>query len=305
MNISPRFTAVITTASLIAIISGCAPKNVITEIPATNTLAPENTASPVPYTTVEATATLDVFPTLIASMPEEVTDAQGIRMRLIPAGEFTMGSDLINSERPIHTVYLVSFYMDVYEVTNQAYKKCVEAGACNKPFLVSSSTHFDYFDNPEFANYPVITVTWRMAKSYCEWRGSRLPTEAEWEKAARGTDARLYPWGDNYSCDFANMVIQGVPCVGDTTEVGSYASGISPYGIYDMAGNVGEWTSSVLKPYPYDANDGREGQTAAQTFHVVRGGGWYYIDETYSRTSKRNELPPNTHDPDIGFRCAR
>ena len=100
------------------------------------------------------------------------------------------------------------------------------------------------------------------------------------------------------------MVIQEVQCVGDTTAVGNYELGISPYGLYDMAGNVVEWTSSILKPYPYTVNDGHESQSP-QVSHIVRGGSWYYADETFSRTTKRDALESSRRDQDIGFRCAR
>ena len=254
------------------------------------------------------TACAPVTPETIASPtvpapPKEIIDAQGIAMRLVSAGEFTMGSDLEVTEQPVHTLSLDAYYIDKYEVTNEAYQKCVDADICTPQSYTYSATRKEHYNNPEFSNYPVIYITWEMANLYCEWRGAHLPTEAEWEKAARGTDARLYPWGNEFGCSYANMVIQGEQCVGDTTSVGSYETGISPYGLYDMAGNVAEWTSSIFKPYPYDQNDGRE-DPSIYINHIVRGGTWYYTDETYSRTTKHDALPTMTRDPDIGFRCA-
>lgn len=239
--------------------------------------------------------------------PEEITDEKGVPMRLVPAGEFTMGSEFEFIEKPIHTVYLDAYYIDKYEVTNQLYKACVDAGICDPPAFNNSTTRPEYFGNPEYANYPVIFVSWGMSKMYCEWRDARLPTEAEWEKAAHGTDTRTYPWGEEVDCRFANMMVaQGQPCVGDTTAVGSYPLGISPYGLYDMAGNVGEWTNTILKPYPYDANDGRERPDSnAVRGRIVRGGSGIWQNEIWSHTTKRDEMGKWDTEADIGFRCAR
>jgi len=176
----------------------------------------------------------------IISYPLELTDEFDVKMRLVQEGEFTMGR-LYNfpEEQPVHKVYLTSFYMDIYEVTNAQYKSCVDAGKCELPLVLYSYTRPDYFINPQFANHPVIYVTWYQAKSFCEWRGARLPSEAEWEKAARGIDSRSYSWGSKLDCSYVNYN----KCNGDTTQVGSYEQGISPYGLYDMSGNVWEWVS--------------------------------------------------------------
>ena len=133
-------------------------------------------------------------------------------MRLIPAGEFTIGSDSDSTTSPAHRVYLDPFYMDTYEVTNARYAACVTAGACDPPHETKSDFRSSYYGNPGYDNFPAIYVDWYQAKTYCEWRGpstrgakqpqsgqARLPTEAEWEKAARGTDGRTYPWGEGIS----------------------------------------------------------------------------------------------------------
>ena len=127
--------------------------------------------------------------------PADYFDALGVPMRLVPAREFIMGSSNSSGDGPAHTVYLNGFYMDKYEVTNQLYKACVEAEACEQPKQSNSATHPSYYGNPDFDNYPVIYVEWTMAQNYCTWRGAQLPTEAQWEKAARGVDGFTYPWG--------------------------------------------------------------------------------------------------------------
>jgi formylglycine-generating enzyme required for sulfatase activity len=241
------------------------------------------------------------------SAPTEITDANGILMHLVPAGEFTMGSNADSDTRnQAHTVYLDAFYIDKYEVTNAHYQACVTAGVCESPHETKSDFRESYYGNPEFDNYPVIYVNWAMARTYCEWRGARLPTEAEWEKAARGTEGRTYPWGEGISCEQANY--DGNPettsyCVGEISEVGSYENGQSPYGLYDMAGNVFEWTSSLNLSYPYDAADGREDLTRGGD-RVIRGGSW---NENLSNLQVyyRSWLGPQYSESEIGFRCAR
>jgi formylglycine-generating enzyme required for sulfatase activity len=141
----------------------------------------------------------------------------------VSAGDFLMGSnDGLEDEKPVHTVYLDAFYMDKYEVTNTLYATCVSMGVCDPPQDTSSRTRSKYFSDPKFSNYPVIYVDWNDAKTYCEWRGGDLPTEAQWEKATRGTDGRTFPWGEGIGCDKANYWGEDKndnPCIGDTTEV--------------------------------------------------------------------------------------
>ena len=246
-------------------------------------------------------------PATPTSLPTEVIDVKGVPMRLVPAGEFLMGSDTDSDTRnQAHTLYLDAFYVDKYEVTNAQYAACVSTGACEPPHFTKSDFRDSYYGNPEFDNYPVIYVDWAMARAYCEWRGARLPTEAEWEKAARGTDARTYPWGDGVSCEQANY--DGEPelaayCVGETSEVGRYEGGQSPYGLYDMAGNVFEWTSSLNQSYPYDAGDGRENSTRDGD-RVIRGGSWNE-DANDLQVFYRSWLGPAYSESEIGIRCAR
>src|SRR5690606_19387879 len=140
----------------------------------------------------------------------------------------------------IHTVYLDAYWIDQTEVTNALFAKCVEDGDCTPPVQSVSSAGLPYYGNPRYDNFPVMRVNWYQANAYCQWADRRLPTEAEWEKAARGTDGRTYPWGNE---TLNSNLLNHNYSVGDTTEVGSYPAGASVYGALDMAGNVGEWVN--------------------------------------------------------------
>lgn len=242
-----------------------------------------------------------------SELPTEVTDTKGVQMVLIPAGEFAMGSNNgYNIEQPVHTVYLNSYYMDVYEVANTLYQACVTAGVCTPPFKIESYTRSSYYSNSQYDNYPVINVDWNQAKTYCEWRGARLPTEAEWEKAARGIDGRTYPWGEGIDCSYANYD----DCTKDTAPVGSYEKGKSPYGLYDMAGNVGEFVKDWYSENYYSNSPSRNPQgPASGQYKIVRGGGWGVPhEEALVRSSFRQWAGPTNissfDDSSRGFRCA-
>ncbi len=272
----------------------------------------------IPVNLIMATATL---PPTSTALPTEIMDAQGVSMVLVPAGEFIMGStadaafaeclkqnpddcarNLLIDEEPPHQVYLESFYMDKYEVTNAAYGRCVDAGVCIPPKSSTSHTHTTYYGNSEFDEYPVIYVDWNMAKTYCEWRDSDLPTEAQWEKAARGMDDRMYPWGEGIGCDKANYN----NCKGDTTKVGSYLDGVSPFGLYDMAGNVREWVNDWYDANYYQNSPPSDplGPISGQ-YRVLRGGSWngpdYYALSAYRYYGGAPGLIYNY----VGFRCAK
>ncbi|HLO14559.1 MAG TPA: SUMF1/EgtB/PvdO family nonheme iron enzyme, partial [Anaerolineales bacterium] len=216
--------------------------------------------------------------------------------------EFTMGSDGgLPDEKPVQKLYLDTFYIDKYEVTNAFYRACVEAGACQPPKKVNLTARVGYFSKPDFDNYPVVNVDWNMARTYCEWRGAQLPTEAEWEKAARGTDGRTYPWGENISCEQANYF----GCKGGPTSVSSYETGMSVYGVYDLAGNVYEWVSSLYMPYPYNQIDEREDLNASGE-RVIRGGSWINSNsDNEVRSARRQKADPATSTENLGFRCVR
>ena len=213
-------------------------------------------------------------------------------MVFVPAGEFIMGGPEGEgevNEHPQRTVYLGAFYIGKHEVTNAEYKECVDAGACEPPSSNSSSTHDFYYGNPEYDNYPVIWVSWYDAKAYCEWKGMRLPTEAEWEKAARGTEARKYPWGNEFDSYKCNTSESGI---GDTTEVGSFPDGASPYGAMDMAGNVWEWVADWYDAEYYSGEHRGE-----------RGGSWFN-HHGYVRCALRGMRYPDDRRSFLGFRVA-
>ena len=225
-------------------------------------------------------------------------------MVFVPAGEFIMGSpegEGGDDEHPQRTVYLDAFYIGKYEVTNAEYKECVDAGACEPPSRNWSKTRFFYYGNPEYDNYPVIRVTWYDAKAYCDWKGVRLPTEAEWEKAARGTDGREYPWG-NETPDETKLNYNRN--IGDTTEVGSYPDGASTYGAMDMAGNVWEWVADWLdEDYYSKAPERNPRGPDSREYRVLRGGSWVY-PERFARCSLRGWIFPDYRSYSVGFRVA-
>lgn len=233
-------------------------------------------------------------------------------MVLVPAGSFPMGCDPTNpvevcdaDAQPVHSVYLGDYFIDLYEVTNGRYRACVQAGACAAPSSWGSALRVRYYDNYIFNSYPVLNVSWQDAASYCAWAGKRLPTEAEWEKAARGTGGdRAYPWGsEEPTCSRLNYKA-GFPCVGDTAAVGSHGAGASPYGVQDMAGNVWEWVSDWYGEGYYGASPASSPTGPAEgTERVVRGGSWFEEARWVHATVRVSDLPTARYDR-LGFRCA-
>ena len=240
---------------------------------------------------------------------------------LIPAGEFLMGSDpdtdpyFWGAEAPSHRVYLDGYWIYRYEVTNAMYQACVSAGACPLPISNKSRTRDDYYRNPDYSNYPVINVSYTSALSYCRWIGGRLPTEAEWERAARGdNDERLFPWGsspaDGNQANFCDRGCQGEiedndkdDGYRDTAPIGSYPDGISPFGLYDMAGNVWEWTMDYFQSAYYQVSPEKNpGGPQSSKYRVIRGGGWNN-PASGVRIVQRAGAQPDTGLYTLGFRC--
>jgi formylglycine-generating enzyme required for sulfatase activity/tRNA A-37 threonylcarbamoyl transferase component Bud32 len=293
------------------------------DIPVTTTVSPTSDNKAIDFPLVTQTSTEEAlipaeFPTA-SSIPTEAAtptsdapptelDSQGATMLLVPAGEFKMGRasgdlNFEEDEDPLHTVYLDAYYIDKFEVTNAFYKACVDAGDCKPPkhsYFFSNSPNRIYYGDPQYDQYPVVYVDWEMANTYCEWRDARLPTEAEWEKAARGTEERIYPWGSGLDCQTANYQ----NCDDRTSDVGFYEKGKSPYGVYDMAGNVWEWVADWYANdyYRNSPPSNPSGPKSEQQARVLRGGSWAEYD---IRVSNRNRFAPNYNNFDIGFRCAR
>jgi serine/threonine-protein kinase len=238
-----------------------------------------------------ATATPDIGLTMTSGQDEMV-------MNFVPAGEFMMGSsdadvDAEQDEKPQHAVYLAAYWMDRTEVTNALYARCVTAEVCTPVISLRS-------DAGQLPDYPVQGVTWTQSSDYCQWVGRRLPTEAEWEKAARGVDGRIYPWGntppDPIRANFDSLT-------GDAVAAHSYLEGASPYGILQMAGNVWEWSADWYTEDYYEKASYENPQGAPSgIMRVLRGGAWNTTARAL-RVANRFWAFPQRNDFD-GFRCA-
>ena len=215
----------------------------------------------------------------------------GAKMVLIPAGSFDMGSGESSDEQPVHTVYVDAFYMDEYEVTNAQYRKFMSATGHREP---------RYWDDSDYnqPNQPVVGVDWNDAVAYARWAGRRLPTEAEWEYAARGgLSGRKYPWGDPISTSQANYGSN----VGKPVPVGSYSA--NGYGLYDMAGNVYEWCSDWYDEDYYSSSPSRNPQgPSSGSYRVLRGGSWFNLPYHLRVAYRNNYIPASAYDT-YGFRC--
>jgi formylglycine-generating enzyme required for sulfatase activity len=263
-----------------------------------------------PTEAVDAPASTPLPPTLIstpASIETQVSLVDGMVMSYIPAGTFLMGSDSgEDDEQPVHSVTLDAFWMDQTEVTNGMYAQCVTAGACSPPDNTYTNTRSSYYGDPVYADYPVIYVDWNQASTYCAWAGRQLPTEAQWEYAARGgLVGSAYPWGNEApNCMFgAQNGAQYASCSpDDTILVGSFAP--NGYGLYDMAGNVWEWVADWYSE-DYYSNSPIENPTgpASGVYRVVRGGSWSNV-EFNLRVSYCGRYSPDGTYLSIGFRCA-
>ena len=273
------------------ILTACGSASTSATVPTVAVLQPTETPQP----------TNTIIPTSTFGIGSTITGKDGATLVYVPASEFTMGSTDLDSlassdEKPQHSVMLDAFWIDQTEVTNAMYAKCVNAGNCKPP------TNTDHFINSGYANHPVVSVDWSQASAYCAWSERRLPTEAEWEKAARGTDGRIYPWGNEAP---NNAFLNYNDYVKDTTAVGQYPNGKSPYGAYDMAGNVWEWTNDWYNETYYQSSPASNplGPTS-NTYQVFRGGSWNNTDY-FVRSANRGWVEPTSTGLFIGFRCAQ
>lgn len=244
------------------------------------------------------------FETALAISSTQIRFTDGMEQVYVTAGDFIMGSnagdeDADDDEKPERTVYLDAYWIDKYEVSNGQYEACVATGGCTSPNESRSFFRSSYYGNSEYDNYPVIQVDWNQAVSYCEWVRGDLPTEAQWEKAARGPNGNKYPWGNEEpDSSYANYNDN----IGDTTEVGSYEKGASPYGAMDMAGNVMEWVSDWYDDYDANDTNNPEGPSDTKYFRVLRGGGWSNGNWSI-RTALRGVSNPSARVYYAGFRC--
>lgn len=282
-----------------------------------------STSTTIPTATMMFTPTVTFTPTLGVG-DSLIRPEDGMVMMYVPQGPFTMGiaadeamtecikfreeCDLswFADQGPPHLVDLNAYWMDQTEVTNAMYALCVNAGVCSPPRQNGSNRVEDYYENEQYADYPVVFITWKQADAYCEWAGARLPTEAEWEKAARGADGRLYPWGNSApACSLTNFnpFIEDT-CKDDTSAVRDYPGGQSPYQIFNLAGNVAEWVMDWYDPNYYSNSPASNPQGPSDGFtKILRGGSWFY-DEEFARSTYRYKQDPRYYYSFTGFRCA-
>lgn len=301
-----------------------------TGTPVEFSIAADATATPTPTTiptpTVDRGATATVLANAEAQLAEvkatQTAVALAETMVQVPAGTFLMGSLPDSSglpgldrnpepepdEFPQRAVFLPTFWIDRTEVTNADYRACVEAAVCAR----QSGGDPNYHNLPRFDKYPALFVSWQDAQTYCRWLGKRLPGEAEWEKAARGDDGRIWPWGNALQDNFAFPVQRanvGDSGIGSITETGNFPNGASPYGALDMSGNVWEWTNDWYKFTYYaerpDPDRSPPGPSEADSSgrKVIRGGSYLTVGID-SRTTERNAIAPDAAF-DVGFRCAQ
>ena len=235
-------------------------------------------------------------PTRIGASPHQ--------MLRIPAGKFIMGTDArLSDEGPQHTIHLPAYWIDKYEVTNLQYQQFIEAAGKRAP---------EHFVNRIFpagkVDHPVTFVSWHDANAYCTWAGKRLPTDQEWEKAARGTDGRMFPWGQQFDINQVNTPVrwERLKEKGDTTPVGAFPGGASPYGALDMSGNVWEWTASWYIAYP---GNKKISENYGEIYKTLKGGSWwdcsFYKCGISAPVFNRAFFNAKVKNASFGFRCAK
>ena len=278
-----------------------------TSLRKTRTVTPSATASPAQprIPAIILTATEYTGP-----LPTEINDGFGVEMVLVPAGEFTMGSDSDpNDTRPAHQVYLDAFYIDKFEVTNALYRMCVDAGTC----LLPLDGGMGDYRNSQYDDFPIVWINWDRAKTFCEWREAELPTEAQWEKAARGKDGSTFPWGESFYCNYANARDYDFCEYSEEpflTSVGSFNNDKSDYDAYDMAGNVMEFVADWYSDsYYLSSPSTNPSGPPSGVQRVVRGGhynGFYLLHRSsYLPSYERSAVNLSDVNDFIGFRCAR
>ncbi len=271
------------------------------------------TATPTPFSPYQATVALVLFPSPTATFTPTATitpapgssrinPVDGMLMLYVPAGEYNMGRGTHNGEierddQPPHKVYVSAFWISQTQVTNAQYRRCVEAGVCGQPIREEINPH--YYDSA-YSRHPVVYIAWPLAATYCGWTGGRLPTEAEWERAASGDSNRDYAWGN----EFNGREMANVDNVhGGTVEVGSYPQNASPYGVLDMGSNVREWvadwySNSYYLGSPYENPSGPEKGSKRS----LRGASWHDPKER-ARVTQRYGHEPGSAGDNRGFRC--
>lgn len=282
-------------------------------------------ATPTPVSAPSVVPAENSSPTGLGST--KVSPKDNATMVYVPAGKFSMGSDIgLTDEQPVHTVQLDAFWLDRTEVTNNMYRKCVEAGKCEEP------DNLLYYNDSQFSDHPVVFVSWSNAVAYCSFVDRRLPTEAEWEKAAVwnpvGSEKLVFPWGNEYDCSKGNFddetqfdasLMQGgsVSCDGyvQTAPIGSFPAGESPYGALDMGGNVWEWVhDAFIEVDPFDATiknyyeispliNPMGVDPAITEYRSMRGGSWNWTFG-YGRSAYRLWFGKDDKYDAVGFRCA-
>jgi formylglycine-generating enzyme required for sulfatase activity len=272
------------------LLSACGTPTPVVVVVTSTSLPPTEAPPPAP------TATLVPVP---LSGPQNGTTMKwidGSTLVYIPSSEFTMGNG--GFDAPVRTVAVDGFWMYQTKVTNRMYAQCVSVGSCSAP---TEELGGPVYSNPEYANHPIVGVNWDQAQAYCSWAQGQLPTEAQWEKAARGTDGRTYPWGnDNPACDLLNLGY----CSGRTSEVDAFSDGVSPYGLYDMAGNLFEWVSDWYGEAYYSSapTTNPTGPESGQ-YRSIRGSS-FETDFDQAESAIRHFGAQVYHSRDLGFRCA-
>ncbi len=273
------------------ILVSCAPASTPTPT------APAPTIITVPTTTPAPTQSPTLVPVSLSGPQAGTTMVwlDGSVLNYISPGDFIMGTGV--GDAPQKTVTLDSYWIYATDVTNKMYAQCVGTGSCSAP---AQELGTPVYTNPSYGDYPVVGVTWDMASNYCQWSQGQLPSEAQWEKAARGESGAVYPWGnDNPTCGLLNY--QG--CLGHTNSVNDFPSGRSPHGLFDMEGNVFQWVNDFYDAHYYDSMPVQNptGPNSGDS-HVIRGSS-FESDPAVILTGVRHPGAPAYHNYDLGFRC--